>query len=417
MCTLCGCATCGAQEFLESASDPYNLIEVGTTQGGQANFKWGNDIRGAASGNISWSFNLAGLSIIAGSNIGQFTDAVFDAFDTWAAIAGLTFINDPTFGNSDIDISVAPLSGGTIGLANTFYFPSDANGNGLVTIAESDITIDQDETWRPNGSDGSFTFFQVLLHEIGHALGLDHFNTSDSIMNASANAGSRLLGDDDIAGIQDLYGERRWSDAGEEANFEFIGVGQTAYAEGGDDVIMGTAQADRFFGGAGNDEINGAGGDDLIVDTRGNNDLVGGAGRDTIIGGTGVLDGDGGAGNDILIGGIGNDVLNGGNGNDVLRGDPTGSFVAGDDRLLAGAGNDVLEGGGGADTFVFNLADGNNRITDFERGIDIIDLVGVSFGQGSLRFVGGDTIWTDNVGGVDLSITIEDVILDSSDFI
>ncbi|BCK87235.1 hypothetical protein MIZ01_1007 [Sideroxyarcus emersonii] len=55
---------------------------------------------------------------------------------------------------------------------------------------------------------------------------------------------------------------------------------------------------------------------------------------------------------DVLNGGAGDDTLNGGSGNDVLTG---------------GAGNDVLSGGIGNDTYVYNLGDGSDRITDYGR--------------------------------------------------
>ncbi len=416
MCILCGCATCNGDNILSEKTDGFNQIAVNTVQGGTANIKWGNDVRGQESDEITWSLNLAGLSIVAGSNIQQFEDLVFDAFDTWAAIAGLNFRFVSTFGGSDIDINVESLAGSTIGIARTSFFTNDFNNNGMVEIAESNISMDRDVTWRPEGNSGAFTFIQVMLHEIGHSLGLDHFNTSDAIMNASANDGSRDLGADDIAGIQDLYGERRWSDNSEDVNFEFIGVGQTAFAKGGNDVLNGTALGDRFYGGAGNDDLFGQGGNDLLMDTRGDNDIFGGSGNDTIIGGGGELNAEGNSGNDTLIGGIGDDTLNGGTGNDILRGDPSGSFISGNDVLIAGAGNDVLEGGGGADTFVFDRTNGDNRILDFEAGVDVVDLVGFTLGQGSLTTSGGDTIFIYNQNGVDFSITFDDAILTASDF-
>jgi Ca2+-binding RTX toxin-like protein len=419
---------------LDTATEGFNLSVVDTAQGGTANFKWGNDIRGAQSDEITWSLNLAGLSRAAGTTLAQFTDAVSDAFDTWASIAGLNFLFVPTIGGSDIDINMEALGGSTIGIARTRYFSSDADGNGLVEIADSNISMDQDETWAVNGNGGSFTFFQVMLHEIGHALGLDHFNVSNSIMNASANAGSRMLGADDIAGIQDLYGERRWSNDGDDANFEFVAVGQTAFSKGGDDELNGTGQADRFYGGAGNDTLFGRNGNDLLVDTRGNNEIFGGNNNDVIIGGAGTLDARGESGNDTIIGGIGDDVLDGGTGNDTLRGDPGGGFISGNDTLIAGSGNDWLEGGGGADTFVFSRTSGDNRIgtldlsggsrsivgQDFEVGVDMIELQGFDLNatqiQNSLSFVGNDTIFTFVQGGVNMTITIEGATLSASDF-
>jgi Ca2+-binding RTX toxin-like protein len=46
----------------------------------------------------------------------------------------------------------------------------------------------------------------------------------------------------------------------------------------------------------------------------------------------------------------------------------------GTDILVGGKGNDLMYGKGGADTFVFRLADGFDVITDFEPGVDHIEL-------------------------------------------
>lgn len=74
-----------------------------------------------------------------------------------------------------------------------------------------------------------------------------------------------------------------------------------------------------------------------------------------------------GSGDDYLAGGVGEDRLNGGVGEDVIVG---------------GVGKDILTGGGGSDTFRFSADDsgagGANRdyITDFEHGVDHIEIVG-----------------------------------------
>ncbi|MEL7183939.1 MAG: DUF4214 domain-containing protein, partial [Pseudomonadota bacterium] len=69
-----------------------------------------------------------------------------------------------------------------------------------------------------------------------------------------------------------------------------------------------------------------------------------------------------------LTGGLANDTLTGGTGNDQLRGG------AGDDVLIDGAGQDDLEGGEGADVFVLVQDGANDRIVDFELGVDRLDL-------------------------------------------
>ncbi|MBC6437848.1 MAG: calcium-binding protein, partial [Rhodobacteraceae bacterium] len=103
----------------------------------------------------------------------------------------------------------------------------------------------------------------------------------------------------------------------------------------------------------------------------------------------------GGSGNDALWGGRGKDVLWGGSGNDTLDGG------SGNDRLVGGRGDDRLTGGAGADTFVFYDGHGNDTITDFTRGTDVIRFRGKDVPQGfdALSIITGtaenvDVTWT-----------------------
>jgi len=197
--------------------------------------------------------------------------------------------------------------------------------------------------------------------------------------------------DGDIASVIGTYGAREWTAAGEDIYLEYVAVGQTITARGGNDTILATTQADIIFGGAGNDDISANRGNDRIFDSLGQNTVDGGQDNDVIVGGSGQTDAVGGSGNDILIGGKGDDVLDGSSGNDTIRGDTQSSFFHGDDVMTAGQGTDFLEGGGGQDTFVFRPGDGTNTIAelnisgtnvgstsavdaDFESGIDLIDL-------------------------------------------
>ncbi|HWL55331.1 MAG TPA: calcium-binding protein [Paracoccus sp. (in: a-proteobacteria)] len=188
------------------------------------------------------------------------------------------------------------------------------------------------------------------------------------------------------------------------------------YGQDGFDLLRGEYGRDRLFGGNGNDTLDGGPGNDTLNGQAGNDTLWGGAGRDSLLGGDGhdllrggadsdtllgqnghdVLYGDGG--NDRLDGGPGNDSLYGGAGSDVLV-DLFGNnlLVGGDghdqirggsgmDRIQGGRGKDTMTGGGGADVFVFRAAadhDGSRDvITDFVRGVDRIDMVGLG-----LRYV------------------------------
>ena len=114
-----------------------------------------------------------------------------------------------------------------------------------------------------------------------------------------------------------------------------------AQVTNGNDLIKGTATADRIDG------------------LKGNDSILGFAGNDTL---------SGSAGNDVLNAGVGNDSLSGATGNDTLIGD------VGNDTLNGGTGNDNLKGGGGNDTYVVDsrsdvITEGNT----WQGGIDTVN--------------------------------------------
>lgn len=127
----------------------------------------------------------------------------------------------------------------------------------------------------------------------------------------------------------------------------------------GDDVLTGLGGSDSISGGAGADRLSGEGGSDILSGGTGGDRISGGAGSDRLSGGDG---------NDFLSGGSGNDRLSGGSGADRLSGG------SGQDTLSGDAGKDVLTGGLEADVFRFRGEWGSDRITDFQAGIDRLDL-------------------------------------------
>jgi Ca2+-binding RTX toxin-like protein len=211
-------------------------------------------------------------------------------------------------------------------------------------------------------------------------------------------------------------------------------------ARGGNDQITGSARADRIDGGNGHDALTGGGGNDMLRGGRGDDRLSGGvgddtldgaAGRDRLDGGTGNDRLSGGADNDVLLGGSGNDrlaggagadVLEGGDGNDVLMGGPGNDRLiggAGRDRLIGGGDRDVMTGNAGADVFVFALGSGTgNRITDFEDGLDKVEIGAGARGFAGLRIA--DVEGGAQVAFGDVSVRLDGIAaadLSASDFI
>ena len=156
--------------------------------------------------------------------------------------------------------------------------------------------------------------------------------------------------------------------------------------------LLGGSGIDRFFGstvanvlngGLGNDQLYGGGGADSLIGGDGNDFFHGGADLDVIIfAGSAAVDVDIvrttaiGQGTDTL-GGVEN--ITGGSGNDIIRGNAAANVLngmAGNDTLAGRGGSDVLTGGSGADRFVFANWEGNDRITDFQNGLDRIEING-----------------------------------------
>jgi Ca2+-binding RTX toxin-like protein len=145
----------------------------------------------------------------------------------------------------------------------------------------------------------------------------------------------------------------------------------------------------------------------LIFGENGIDNLEGNEGDDTIFGSNGDDGLAGQEGDDSLVGGNGNDRLYGWIGNDVLLGD------VGDDSLYGGSGNDLLTGGGGADTFNFGndfLAGdtfgslGLDTITDFQLGIDKIQLQGTAFT--ALQTISFATVTNDDLAAASSEIIV-----------
>ncbi len=172
-----------------------------------------------------------------------------------------------------------------------------------------------------------------------------------------------------------------------------------------ENINLSVDQLTNFSGGAfvlgGNDTVQGSTDNEMIGGNTGEDSLLGGAGNDTLMGGKNDDFVDGQSGNDlvrgdsdtdIIRGGDGNDSLFGGKGNDQIFGDNGDDFLSGD------RDTDTLTGGGGKDTFALITGGGIDIITDFENGVDLIQLPsGVN--SVSLQSIGANTQIADSVTG------------------
>lgn len=187
-------------------------------------------------------------------------------------------------------------------------------------------------------------FQSVGIHEIGHTLGLDHVDIDGAVMRPIIS-GQTDLGDDDVDGITQIYGD---GSGPRILTLDFLRP---------DLNILSSLDDLRIRGNAGSNEIRGGGGDERIFGFRGDDFLFGRGGDDTLLGGSGNDRLGGFGGNDLLKGGAGVDSLFGALGDDTLRSGRTDNFdrlvgARGDDSLVGGIGDQLLEGGTGRDTIV-----------------------------------------------------------------
>jgi Ca2+-binding RTX toxin-like protein len=343
---------------------------------GDDSFGWDGAGRGSAAltyflGDVPGSFSLSTADV---------QTAITQAFDVWSAVVDVSFAQTTTPGLSDsIDITFDNIDGTGSTLAFA-YFPDDVNSNPLA----GDIQFDTSETWEIGNDQGSaaFDFLLVAVHEVGHAIGLDHSDIADSVMFPSSGASDFFTALDatDVAAARAIYATIGDSPidpepspqpdpepsgtialvdgvltvTGTESRDRVV-LRQFRSSDGGRLAVMINSQRQTFsLADVDSVFINSLGGNDFVAARRNVRiDLTidGGAGNDLIRGGSGNDNLTGGLGNDRIIGGRGNDVIDCGAGDDRLRGRGGNDTLNGgddNDTLVGGRGDDLLDGGAGA---------------------------------------------------------------------
>ena len=267
-----------------------------------------------------------------------------DAFKAWEEVCGVVFVEVEDSTESNIRIgwqsdSLSDGAGGTAGLG----------GYGNVMLDPADTSHFEDEELA----------YDTILHEVGHALGLDHSDIENVVMSGGLGKGGPTpywegvpgrdpLQPDDIAGAVALWGPP----GGPRPEPPF-----PSYQEG-------SASADTLRGGRFDDYVNGNGGDDAMFGGSGDDYLGGGDGNDSVAGGDGNDSLYGQGGNDSLTGGDANDYLGGGDGNDNVAGGDGNDYLwggDGNDTLFGGHGDDTIFASGG-DTIVVGRGDGHDTV-------------------------------------------------------
>ncbi|XP_059564026.1 matrilysin [Myotis daubentonii] len=115
-----------------------------------------------------------------------------------------------------IRVGIADIMIGFARGAHGDYYPFDGPGNTLAHAFApgpglgGDAHFDEDERWTDGTSIG-INFLFAVTHELGHSLGLGHSSDPDAVMYPTYEARDAKdfkLSQDDIEGIQKLYGQR-----------------------------------------------------------------------------------------------------------------------------------------------------------------------------------------------------------------
>ena len=133
-------------------------------------------------------------------------DLIRAAFALWADETPLKFNEVADSAQADILIGWAEDEHGD---GDPFDGPGDVLAHASYPNPYQDrqvfLHFDDAERW-VNSETQNVDLLTVAAHEIGHTLGLDHSNDPNALMYPSYSEPHRFLGQDDIAGVQSLYG-------------------------------------------------------------------------------------------------------------------------------------------------------------------------------------------------------------------